>query len=90
MRMSVSILTANAFSMRSAMVLDKSERPLRNDDNVGRDTPSAVAAAPSADTAAGVRRTVSRVDAGTPVGSSFRNRRRTPLWAMPRTVTCQV
>ena len=47
MRMSVSILTANAFSIRSAMVLDKSERPLRNDDNVGRDTPSAVAAAPT-------------------------------------------
>ena len=47
MRMSVSILTPNAFSMRSAMVLDKSERPLRNDDNVGRDTPSAVAAAPT-------------------------------------------
>ena len=47
MRMSVSILTPKAFSIRSAMVLDKSERPLRNDDNVGRDTPSAAAAAPT-------------------------------------------
>ena len=39
MRMSVSILTPKAFSIRSAMVLDKSERPLRNDDNVGRGHP---------------------------------------------------
>ena len=48
MRMSVSILTPKAFSIRSALVLDKSEWPLRNDDNVGRDTPSAAAAAPTA------------------------------------------
>ena len=38
--MSVSILMLKAFSMRNAMVPDKSERPLRNVDSAGRETPS--------------------------------------------------
>ena len=32
-------LDAEAFSMRNAMVPDKSERPLRNVDSAGRETP---------------------------------------------------
>ncbi len=43
-RINVSILTPKAFSMRSAMLPDRSDRPLRNADRVGRETPSTLAA----------------------------------------------
>lgn len=36
-RMSVSIFTPNAFSIRSAMMPDRSERPFRNVESAGRD-----------------------------------------------------
>ena len=45
MRMRVSIFTPKAFSIRSAMVPERSEWPFRKVESVGRDTPSTVAAA---------------------------------------------
>ena len=45
MRMRVSIFTLNAFSMRSAMMPDMSDRPFRSIDRAGRETPSTFAAA---------------------------------------------
>src|SRR5450759_2228361 len=45
MRISVSIFTPNAFSMRNAMSPDRSALPFSRFDNVGRDTPSTFAAA---------------------------------------------
>ena len=46
-RMRVSILTPKAFSRRNAMFPDRSDRPLRNADRAGRETPSTVAAPPT-------------------------------------------
>ncbi len=48
MRISVSILTSNAFSIRSAIIPDRSDRPFRNVESAGRDTPSTFAAAATA------------------------------------------
>ena len=45
MRMRVPIFTPNAFSIRSAMFPDTSDRPLMNTDRAGRETPSTPAAA---------------------------------------------
>ena len=39
MRISVSILTPMAFSMRNAIIPDRFDRPFRNFESAGRDTP---------------------------------------------------